>query len=113
MNAYSIYDSPLKFFFGVPNPVAVLHETQHAFNLLRGSSNSSFPSGHMALAGAFAGIFMRLYRTSVFPLSILLLIVAGLLIVGDWHFLSDVVAGTALGVSAGLLAGEVWLTHSN
>lgn len=110
--AYAVNDSTLKFFFGVSNPVAVLHGTQHVFNLLSGSSSSSFPSGHMALAGAFAGVFMRLYRTSVFPLSILLLIAAVLLIVGDWHFFSDVIAGTSFGVSAGLLAGEVWLTHS-
>jgi uncharacterized membrane protein len=66
----------------------------------------------MILAGAFAGVFMRLYRTSILPLSALLLIAAVLLIAGDWHFVSDVIAGTFLGVSAGLLAGEVWLVHS-
>jgi len=110
--AYAINDSTLKLFFGVPNPVVVLHGTRHAFDLLTGSSNSSFPSGHMVLAGAFAGVFMRLYRTSILPLSALLLIAAVLLIAGDWHFVSDVIAGTFLGVSAGLLAGEVWLVHS-
>ncbi len=110
--AYSINDSILKLFFGVPNPVAVMHGTQHAFGLLAGSSNSSFPSGHMVLAGAFAGVFMRLYRTSILPFSALLLIAAVLLIVGDWHFVSDVIAGTFLGISAGFLAGEVWLAHS-
>jgi uncharacterized membrane protein len=66
----------------------------------------------MVLASAFAGVFMRLYRTSILPLSALLLIAAVLLIAGDWHFVSDVIAGTFLGVSAGLLAGEVWLVHS-
>jgi membrane-associated phospholipid phosphatase len=110
--AYAINDSTLKFFFGVPNPAAVLHGTQHAFNLLSGSSNSSFPSGHMVLAGAFTGVFMRLYRTSILPFSALLLVAAVLLIAGDWHFVSDVIAGTFVGVSAGILAGEVWLAHS-
>lgn len=110
--AYAISDNILKLYFGVPNPAAVLHGTQHAFNLLRGSSNSSFPSGHMVLSGAFAGVFMRLYRTSILPLSALLLIAAVLLVVGDWHFVSDVIAGAFVGVSAGLLAGEVWLAHS-
>jgi uncharacterized membrane protein len=66
----------------------------------------------MVLAGAFAGVFMRLYRTSILPFSALLLIAAVLLIAGDWHFVSDVIAGTFVGVSAGLLAGEVWLAHS-
>lgn len=110
--AYAINDSTLKLFFGVPNPAAVLHGSRHAFDLLTGSSSSSFPSGHMILSGAFAGVFMRLYRTSILPLSALLLIAAALLIAGDWHFVSDVIAGTFLGVSAGLLAGEVWLAHS-
>lgn len=110
--AYAINGSTLKIFFGVPSPAAVLHGTRHGFDLLRGSSNSSFPSGHMVLAGAFAGAFMRLYRTSILPFAALLLIAAVLLIVGDWHFVSDVIAGTFVGVTAGLLAGEVWLAHS-
>jgi len=41
--AYAINDSILKLFFGVPNPASVLHGTRHAFDLLAGSSNSSFP----------------------------------------------------------------------
>lgn len=110
--AYAINDSTLKFFFGVASPAAVLHGTQHAFNILRGSSNNSFPSGHMVLSGAFAGVFMRLYRNSILPLSALLLIAAVLLVTGDWHFVSDVIAGTFVGVSVGILAGEVWLAHS-
>jgi membrane-associated phospholipid phosphatase len=111
--AYAINDSTLKFLFGVPTPTAVLHGARHALHILSGSSGSSFPSGHMVLAGAFAGVFMRLYRTSVLLFSSLLLVAAVLLIVGDWHFISDVIAGTFAGVSAGLLAGEVWLAHSN
>ncbi|MGA7522702.1 MAG: phosphatase PAP2 family protein [Acidobacteriaceae bacterium] len=109
--AYSINDSALKFLCGVPNPAAVIHGAPHAFHLLSGSAITSFPSGHMVLSAAFAGVFMRLYRSSVLPLSALLFVGAVLLIVGDWHFVSDVVAGTFIGVSAGLLAGEVWSAH--
>lgn len=111
--AHSVNDSALKFFFGVPNPDAVIHGARHAFNLLSGSVSSSFPSGHMVLSGAFAGVFMRLYRRSILLFSALLFIGAVLLVVGDWHFLSDAIAGMFVGVSAGLLAGEVWSTHSN
>lgn len=110
--AYAIDDNVLKLFFGVPNPDAVLHGARHAFHLLGGSSSGSFPSGHMVLSGAFAGVFMRLYRRSRLPLSALQFVGAVLLVVGDWHFVSDVIAGTFLGVSAGLLAGEVWAAHS-
>ena len=66
----------------------------------------------MVLAGAFAAVFMRLRRTSILPFSALLLVAAVLLIAGDWHFVSDVIGGIFVGVSAGLLAGEVWLAHS-
>lgn len=110
--AYAISDSTLKLFFGVANPAAVLQGSRHAFHLLTGSSGSSFPSGHMVLSGSFAGVFIRLYRSSTWLFSALLLLAAMLLIAGDWHFVSDVIAGTFLGVSVGLLAGEVWLAHS-
>jgi membrane-associated phospholipid phosphatase len=111
--AYGINSDVLKVIFGVPNTFAVMRGANHAFHLWRGSAMSSFPSGHMVLSGAFAGVFMRLYRASVWPLSALLLLAAGLLIAGDWHFFSDVVAGTFVGVSAGILAGEGWLAHSS
>jgi membrane-associated phospholipid phosphatase len=111
--AYAINDSTLKLLFGVPNPAAVLHGALHAFNFLNGSSNDSFPSGHMVLAASFAGVFMRLYRASIWPLSALLFIAGVVLILGDWHFVSDVIAGSYLGVSAGILAGEAWLAHSS
>jgi hypothetical protein len=112
MCAYVINDHLLKVFFGVPNPTEVMHGARHSFNLWTGSENSSFPSGHMVLAGAFAGVFMRLYKASIWPLSALLLAAAGLLLVGDWHFLSDIIAGAFLGTSAGILAGEGWAAHS-
>lgn len=111
--AYGINGNVLKIYFGVPNPADVMRGARHAFNFWMGSPRSSFPSGHMVLAAAFAGVFMRLYRGSVWPLSILLLLAASLLIIGDWHFLSDVIAGIFLGVSAGILAGELWQAHKN
>ncbi len=110
--AYGINDQVLKPFFGVRPPAAVVHGASHVFHLAMGLAVVSFPSGHMVLAGAFAGVFMRLYRASILPLSGLLLLAAALLVVGDWHFVSDVIAGTFLGVSAGILAGELWAVHT-
>jgi membrane-associated phospholipid phosphatase len=109
---YGINSEVLKPLFGVPMPEEVMEGARHAFNFLQGSENSSFPSGHMALAGAFAGVFMRLRTASVWPLSALLVLAACLLIAGDWHFLSDVIAGTFVGVTAGILAGEIWAVHT-
>jgi membrane-associated phospholipid phosphatase len=112
MCAYVINDHVLKLFFGVPNPAEVIHGVRHGFNFWMGSDNSSFPSGHMVLAGAFAGVFMRLYKSSIWPLAALLLLAAVLLLVGGWHFLSDIIAGAYLGTAAGILAGEAWAAHS-
>ena len=109
--AYGINDELLKPFFGVPSPVETIHGARHGFNLMMGLAYSSFPSGHMVLAGAFAGVFMRLYRVSIRPLAALLLLAATLLVMGEWHFVSDVIAGAFIGVSAGMLAGEGWLAH--
>lgn len=109
--AYGINDHVLKMLFGVPSPTDVVHGVRHGLHLYEGTEASSFPSGHMALAGAFAGVFMRLYRVSIWPLSALLLLACVLLIAGDWHFLSDVIAGTFFGVTAGLVAGERQAAH--
>ena len=111
--AYGINDHVLKVFFGVPNTVDVMHGARHSLHLWTGSGNSSFPSGHMALAAAFAGVFMRLYKASIWPLCAVLLVAAALLLIGDWHFLSDIIAGSFLGLSAGILAGEGWAAHLN
>lgn len=108
---YGVNSLVLKVFFGVPTPYAVVHGARHVFHWWKGAASCSFPSGHMMLAGAFAGVFMRLYRTTVWPLAALLLLAAALLVVGDWHFPSDVIAGTFLGVSAGVLGGEGWAVH--
>jgi membrane-associated phospholipid phosphatase len=111
--AYGINDAVVKPIFGVPSPTDVIKGAAHAFNWLGGSERSSFPSGHMVLAAAFAGVFMRYYRASIWPFSALLLLAAGLLIYGDWHFLSDVIAGAFVGLSAGFLAGEaMWAQAS-
>lgn len=112
MCAYVVNDHVLKVACGVPGPADVMRGARHSFNLWMGSEGSSFPSGHMALAAAFAGVFMRLHRASIGPFSALLLLAAALLLLGDWHFLSDIVAGAFLGTTAGILAAEGWAAHS-
>src|SRR5215470_725651 len=88
---YGVNSNVLKPIFGVPSPAEVMEGARHSFNFLRGSGNSSFPSGHMVLAGAFSGVFINLYRGTAWLLSGGLVLAAAVLIVGDWHFLSDVI----------------------
>jgi membrane-associated phospholipid phosphatase len=109
--AYAINAAVLKPMFGVLPPGYVLTGWPHAAHLFQGTPDSSFPSGHMALAGAFAGVLMRHYPKAVLPLAAALALAAGLLIAGSFHFVSDVLAGTFEGITAGLLAAEIWLAH--
>jgi membrane-associated phospholipid phosphatase len=111
LTAFSFNDFALKVFFGIPNPSLFIMGAAHSFQALGGNQESSFPSGHMALAAGFAVVFIRLYRRTIIPFSVALLATAVALVVGEWHFLSDVIAGTFIGGTAGLAAGELWIQH--
>ena len=111
ISVYAINASVLKVMFGVLPTGYVLTGWPHALHWFQGSPDHSFPSGHMMLAGAFLGVVMRHYPKTILPLAAALAGAGALLIVGSWHFLSDVLAGTFGGVTAGLLAAEIWLAH--
>jgi membrane-associated phospholipid phosphatase len=67
----------------------------------------------MVMASAFALAMIRMQPRTMPILVALLCIGASLLIVGDWHFLADVIAGTFVGGTAGCVAGELWLEHED
>ena len=111
ISAYAINASVLKVVFGVLPAGYVLTGWPHTLNWFHGTPDHSFPSGHMMLAGAFAGVLMRHYPKAALPLAAALVGGGCLLIVGNWHFVSDVLAGGFGGITAGLLAAEIWLAH--
>jgi PAP2 superfamily len=109
---YAVNAYVFKVLFGTNDLASVLdHGARHAFNLGEGTANSGLPSGHFALTTSFVGVFMRLYRKSRLPLSLFLLASGVFIVLGGWHFLSDVIAGAMVGLSAGFLAATVWQTH--
>lgn len=112
LSAYVANDHVLKIIFGRRAP-HVLFEgiPAHAFNFFHGDQQSSFPSGHMVLATAFAAAMMRLQPRTWPVLVVLLCIGAGALVVGDWHFVGDVIAGAFVGGIAGWMSAELWLEH--
>ena len=68
------------------------------FNWFNNLANGSFPSGHMTVFSAFGTavlIYFPRYRKQIL---ILLTILGAALILTDYHFISDVIAGTYLGV---------------
>ena len=90
----------LQFSFGRTNPRDWLLENQPlVFNWFHKLGNGSFPSGHMTVFAAFGSavfIFYPQYRRIVL---ILLLLLGFALIITDYHYLSDIIAGTYLGIS--------------
>jgi membrane-associated phospholipid phosphatase len=112
LSAFVANDHVLKVVFGRLPPAVLLHRIPiHVFHFFRGGQFSSFPSGHMVMASAFALAMIRLQPRTLPAFAVLLCIGASLLIVGDWHFLADVIAGTFVGGTAGFVAGELWLEH--
>lgn len=113
LSAFVANDYVLKVIFGRKNPYNYFHDpVTHQFLFFHGTQESSFPSGHMVLATAFAVTLMRIYPRSSPTFVVLLAIAAVSLIVGDWHFAGDVVAGCFVGATAGFVAGDLWLRHN-
>jgi len=111
--SYTLNDLLLKTVFGRQNPSDYFQShLPGTFHLFQGDDHSGFPSGHMMLAAAFLGVFFRVYPRLRIPSLSLLLFGTVVLVLGDWHFVSDVIAGTFLGLTIGLMAGELWLRHT-
>lgn len=104
MCAYLLNEAIFKALFGIPSPSEMLFQSApHVVHFFSGNPQDGFPSGHMMLSGAFAGALMRFYPRIRRGLFALLGVGALILIWGDWHFVSDVIAGTFLGTTIGLL----------
>ena len=68
-----------------------------------GSDYHAFPSGHTAAVCAVAGVFWAAYP-SFRPLCVGIVVAAAVpLILSDFHFVSDVIAGGLLGASVSAL----------
>ena len=109
LSAFAANDYILKQIFGRYGPYAFPgNPAMQAFNLFHGDQYCVFPSGHMVISTTFAAVLVRVYPRT-WPIFAGLLGVGALaLLVGDWHFLSDIIAGAFVGVTAGLMAGDLW-----
>lgn len=89
--------SILKFVFGRTSPREWLFNRKPlTFNWFNGWSGS-FPSGHMVVFAAF-GVAVLIYFPQFRKMTLILLSLLGIaLVVTDYHFLSDVMAGAYIG----------------
>jgi membrane-associated phospholipid phosphatase len=112
LSAFVANDYVFKIVFGRLNPGDFFAgPSDGVFHFFQGTYRSSFPSGHMVMATSFAAAMMRLEPRTRLVLIVLLGIGASLLLLGEWHFLSDVVAGVFVGGTVGFVAGELWAEH--
>lgn len=98
----------LKIVFGRPVPLADPPlPGMPVFHFFGGDNHSSFPSGHMALLAAFAGVLMQTYPGTRPFLPLILCLAGAAMVLGNWHYVSDIIAGAMLGLGAGLAAGRL------
>jgi membrane-associated phospholipid phosphatase len=107
--AFEANEYILKVIFGRKTPIEFLQApATYPFHFLRGDDHSSFPSGHMVMATTFAVVIGRNIPGTAPFLITMLCFGAFALLLGDWHFVSDTVAGAFAGWTAGLMATKIW-----
>ena len=93
----------LKHIFGRgwPDPTYV-QQHRYGFRLLHGASHwDAFPSGHTTVALAILSVLWILKSRWAAPVTPIVVLLLAALVVGNFHWLSDVIAGTFLGASIG------------
>jgi membrane-associated phospholipid phosphatase len=105
----------LKFVFGrtwpetwYQNNPSFISNGVYGFNWFHGGqAYASFPSGHMTAICAVVSIFWIYYPQLRLVYSIIALGVLVTLVGADFHFLSDCIAGSFLGMSIGLITSNL------
>jgi membrane-associated phospholipid phosphatase len=106
----------LKFLFGRTWPEtwagdnpSFIRDGVYGFNFLHaGGAYQSFPSGHMAASCAVLCVLWVWYPRLKPLWTIAGIAVGAGLVGGNYHFLSDVIAGAFLGISGGWLVMSIW-----
>jgi membrane-associated phospholipid phosphatase len=90
------------------NP-SFIRDGVYAFNPFHGGKGfAAFPSGHMAVICFAATVLWFCYPRLRAVYALLIAVVAIGLMGANYHFLSDVIAGSFLGISIGCLAVALW-----
>jgi len=89
--------------------VSLIHDGVYGFFPLHGGiAYASFPSGHMAtMFGLISVLWICYPRFRGVYLTVSLLVAAALLLT-NYHFLGDLIAGSLVGISAGWMVTAVW-----
>ena len=102
----------LKPIFGRTSIDEFLYWPSHyGFYFFKGGWKTNFPSGHMALVVAAATVGWREFPRLRWMFAVAVAIAAFLLLFGEWHFVSDLIAGALWGnlVALMVIAWSDWL----
>jgi membrane-associated phospholipid phosphatase len=105
--SYYLTDHLMKPLFQRPPPHIYVYHLRNNFGWHRDFGYSNFPSTHAALVGA--GLFVA---AAYFPQRLALCLfgvvaIDAVMVIGSWHFLSDVAMGNLVGFTMALLACEL------
>jgi membrane-associated phospholipid phosphatase len=99
----------LQYLFGRSTPQlwVVYHQVPRFHWLRAGEGYGCFPSGHMTVFGALAAVLWRHFPRYRPATAALLLLLGIALVVTNYHFLSDTIAGAYLGVVTCAFAARI------
>ncbi len=104
----------LKPLFGRTLPATYLKSGQYGFHWFHaGEQFGSFPSGHTDQAAAILSVLWVFYPRWRWLYVSALLLLSFALMAGEWHFLSDIIAGGFVGAVAGIVTIAIWDATSN
>jgi membrane-associated phospholipid phosphatase len=114
--ATTVIKDQLKFAFGRtwpdtwgPGILSFVRDNVYGFHFFQsGKSFESFPSGHAAVAAAVLSVIWILFPNLRVFCTIALIAVDIGLVALNLHFLSDVVAGSFVGISTALFSVALW-----
>jgi membrane-associated phospholipid phosphatase len=98
----------LKPLFGRQPPYEWVAHGTYVFSWLFQTDNGTFPSGHAVQMAAVAAVFWRAYPGWRWLCVGLPLAFSSLFVMGNWHYVSDVIAGLFVGVTAALVVQTLW-----
>jgi membrane-associated phospholipid phosphatase len=108
--------SKLKLVFGRtwpdnwrPTNLSLIHDGVYGFHLFHsGPAYESFPSGHATTVAAVTSVVWLLYPQLRIVCAGCTVTASAMLVILNFHFLSDVVAGAFVGISTGLFSVSLW-----
>jgi membrane-associated phospholipid phosphatase len=96
--AFATNNLILKPLFGRRSTDEFLYWPSHyGFYFFKGDWHTNFPSGHMALVVAIATIGWREFPSLRWVIAAAVALASFLLLFGEWHFVSDLIAGACWG----------------